>query len=144
MRANPENLAATVGLAEGYRQLQKPEAAAPLLDKALNDPKLDANTALSVAQTYAAVGNVTKLETALEKLAKLMPTSPESWYDLAVLKARIGKPAEALLALHQALDLSAKRLQRDPKARDLLASARKEESFGTLRGSPEFKKMVPP
>ena len=85
---------------------------------------------LSLAQAYAALGNVPKLEAALEKLTKVMPNSPEAWYDLAVLKAGIGKPAEALAALRQALDLSAKRLQRDPKARDLLASARKEERFG--------------
>jgi hypothetical protein len=49
-----------------------------------------------------------------------------------------------LAALRQALDLSAKRLQRDPKARDLLASARKEDRFGQLRQSPEFQKLVPP
>jgi hypothetical protein len=42
------------------------------------------------------------------------------------------------------LDLSAKRLQRDPKARDLVASARKEEHFAPLRQLPEFKKLVPP
>ena len=143
MRANPENLPAAIGLAEGYRQSQKPDAAVALLDKTLNDPKLDANAALSIAQAYAALGNATKLEAALEKLTKLMPANPEAWYDLAVLKAGVGKSAEALSALRQALDLSAKRLQRDPKARDLLASARKEERFGTMRQTPEFKKMVP-
>jgi thioredoxin-like negative regulator of GroEL len=144
VRANPENLPAAIGLAEGYRQSQKPDAAVALLDKTLNDPKLDANAALSIAQAYAALGNATKLEAALEKLTKLMPANPEAWYDLAVLKAGVGKSAEALSALRQALDLSAKRLQRDPKARDLLASARKEERFGTMRQTPEFKKMVPP
>jgi hypothetical protein len=72
-----------------------------------------------------------------------MPESPEAWYDLAVLKCGVGKQPEALAALRQALDLSAKRLQQDPKARDLLASARKEERFGSLRQNPEFKKLVP-
>jgi thioredoxin-like negative regulator of GroEL len=144
VRANPENLPAAIGLAEGYRQSQKPEAALALLDKVSNDPKLDANAALSLAQAYAALGNVTKLEAALEKLTKLMPSSPEAWYDLAVLKAGVGKSAEALTALRQALDLSAKRLQRNPKAQDLLASARKEERFSMLRQSPEFKKLVSP
>jgi hypothetical protein len=73
-----------------------------------------------------------------------MPESPEAWYDLAVLKCGVGKSPEALTSLRQALDLSAKRLKADPKARDLLASARKEERFSLLRQTPEFKKLVPP
>jgi thioredoxin-like negative regulator of GroEL len=142
---NPANSQATIALVEGYRQLQKPEAAMPLLDKLFNDPNLDGSTALSIAQGYAALGNAPKLEATLEKLtSKLMPNNPEGWYDLAVVKSGLGKSAEALAALRQALDLSAKRLQRDPKARDLLASARKEEHFAPLRQLPEFKKLVPP
>jgi tetratricopeptide (TPR) repeat protein len=142
--ANPANFQAALGLAEGYRQLQKPDAALRTLDQALNNPKVDANGVLSIAQAYAALGNAPKLEAALEKLTKVMPGNPEAWYDLAVLKSGIGKPAEALSALRQALDLSATRLQRDPKARDLLANARKEERFGPLRRLPEFQKLVSP
>jgi len=144
VRANPANAQAAVGLAEGYRHLQKPEAAMRALDQAFSDPKLDANAVLSIAQAYAALGNVAKLEASLERLTKVMPANPEASYDLAVLKAGLGKPAEALPALSQALDLSNKRLQQDPKARDLLANARKEERFGLLRQLPEFKKLVPP
>jgi tetratricopeptide (TPR) repeat protein len=143
-RANPANFPAALGLAEGYRQLQKPEAALRTLDQVMNNPKVDANSVLSVAQAYAALGNAAKLEAALEKVTKLMPANPEAWYDLAVLKCSVGKPAEALSALRQALDLSAKRRQSDPKARDLLVSARKEERFGPLRKSPEFQKLVGP
>jgi tetratricopeptide (TPR) repeat protein len=141
-RANPADFQAALALAEGYRQLQKPDAALRTLDQALSNPKVDANTVLGLAQSYAALGNVPKLEAALEKLTKTMPGNPEAWYDLAVLKSGIGKSAEALTALHQALDLSTQRLQRDPKARDLLANARKEERFAPLRQMPEFKKMV--
>jgi tetratricopeptide (TPR) repeat protein len=144
VRTNPANSQAIIGLVEGYRALQKPEAAMPLLDKLFNDPNLDPNTALSIAQAYAALGNAPKLEGTLEKLTKLMPANPEVWYDLAVVEAGLGKPTEALSFLRQALDLSAKRLQRDPKARDLVASARKEEHFAPLRQLPEFKKLVPP
>jgi len=144
VRTNPANSQAAIGLVEGYRQLQKPEAAMPLLDKLFNDPNLDANVALSIAQAYAALGNAPKLEATLDKLTKIMPTNPEVWYDLAVVEAGLGKPTEALSALRQAVDLNAKRLQRDPKARDLVASARKEEHFASLRQLPEFKKLVPP
>ncbi len=143
VRSNPANAQATVGLAEGYRHLQKPQAAMQALDQAFSDPKLDANAVLSIAQAYAALQSVPKLEAALDRLTKLMPTNPEAWYDLAVLKAGLGKAPEALSALKQALNLSAQRLKTDPKARDLLDNARKEERFGMLRQSPEFKKLVP-
>jgi Flp pilus assembly protein TadD len=114
------------------------------VDKLEAHTNLDGNAALGLAQGYAALGNVSKLEATLEKLTKLVPASPEAWYDLAVVKARIGKSEEGIAALRQALDLSAKRRQSDPKAADLLANARKEEGFASLRQSPEFKKLVPP
>ena len=121
-----------------YTGLQK------AVDRLEAQPQHDAGAMLSLAQAYAMLQNVPKLEASLEKLVKLMPTNPEAWYDLAVLKSGLGKPAEALSALRQALDLSNKRLQQDPKARDLLANARKEDRFGALRQSPEFKKLVSP
>jgi thioredoxin-like negative regulator of GroEL len=144
IRANPANFQAALALAEGYRQLKNPDAALRTLDQALNDPKIDANSVLGIAQAYATLGNASKLEVALEKVTKVMPENPEAWYDLAVLKSGVGKPTEALSALRKSLDLSAKRLQRDPKAHDLLANARKEERFAPLRQMPEFQKLVPP
>jgi tetratricopeptide (TPR) repeat protein len=114
------------------------------VDKLEGNPNLDANAILSLAQGYATLANVPKLETTLERLTKVMSTSPEAWYDLAVLKAGLGKSAEGLAALRQALDLSAQRLKSDPKAKDLVAVARKEERFGPLRQTPEFKKLVSP
>ena len=130
VRANPANAQAVVGLVEGYRHLQKPEAAMPLLDKLFDDPKLDANTALSIAQAYAALGNAPKLEASLEKLTKLVPANPEAWYDLAVVKSGLGKQTEALAALRQAVDLSAQRRQRNTNAEDSRGQSQKR---GTLR-----------
>jgi tetratricopeptide (TPR) repeat protein len=137
--------AALRGLIQGYNSFGHRPGLQKSVDKLeAADPKPDGNTLLSLAQAYATLGNATKLESSLERLTKAMPASPEAWYDLAVLKAGLGKPAEALPALRQALELSAKRLQQDPKARDLLANARNEERFGPLRQSPEFRKLVPP
>ena len=73
-----------------------------------------------------------------------MPANPEAWYDLAVVRAGSGKPAEGIAALRQCLDLNAQRLQRDPKASNLLANARKEGGFAPLRQMPEFQKLVSP
>jgi len=141
---NPANAQAAIGLAEAYRDLQRPEVALQTLDKVYNDPKLDPNGVLALASAYAALGIAPRVEAALERLTKVMPDNPEAWYDLSAVKAQIGKPKEALSALKRALELSAKRLQRDPKQRDLLAAARKEERFAALRQLPEFKALVPP
>ena len=141
-RANPANFQAALALAEGYRQLHKTDAAVQTLDRLLNDPKVDPGTVLSAAATYAGLGNVARLESALEKLTKVMPGSPEAWYDLAVVKAGIGKAPEGIAALRQALDLSSKRLQSNPGASNLLLTARKEDRFAALRQMPEFQKLV--
>ena len=85
-----------------------------------------------------------KLEVALEKLIKFTPQNPEASYDLARLKLILGKTAESLQILSRALDLSAKRLQSDPNASNLLENARNDPTFNTLRQLPEFKKLVPP
>jgi thioredoxin-like negative regulator of GroEL len=140
--ANPSNLDAAIGLAEGYRLVQKPDLAAQTLDQVLSQPQLDAKGALQVAQQYAALLNYPKLEATLEKLVKLAPDEPETWYDLAALKALLNKPSEVIPLLRQAFDLSAKRRQRDPKARDLVAEAQKDPRFTTLRQSPEFKQIA--
>ena len=58
------------------------------------------------------------------------------------LNALVVETAEGLAALRQSLDLSARRLQGDPKASNLLLTARNEGRFGPLRQSPEFQKLV--
>ena len=144
VRANPSDLQAALGLAEGYRQVGKAQAALQTVDRVFSNPKADANTVLAVASLYAELREVPKLEAALEKLTKVMPGSPEAWYDLAALKSNLAKTGEALAALRQALELSAQRLKTDPKARDLLAATRKDDRFISLRQMPEFQKLVAP
>ncbi|HYG33191.1 MAG TPA: hypothetical protein VEC99_00315, partial [Clostridia bacterium] len=143
-QTNPANLEAGTALAEGYRTLQKPESAAPVLDRVLNHPRLNASIALQVAQQYAALGTYPKLEVALEKLVKLAPESPESWFDLAAMKAILGKPSEALPHLAEALRLNATRLQQNPKARNLLADVQRDPRFNSLRKLPEFQQLINP
>ena len=142
VRAQPTNFAAAIGLAEGYRQLQQLDKATQTLDQVLNHPQIDANVVLQVAQCYAQMSNLPKLEAALDKLVKMSPDSPEAWYDSAAMKVTLGKTQEALTALGHALDLSQKRHKQDPKARDLMAEIQKDTRFASLRQNPEFKKLV--
>jgi len=139
--SNPADLEAGLALAEGYRNLSQPQLAKQTLDLVLSSPKTDAQTVLQAAQQLVALSDYAGLEKALEKLTRIAPQSPESWYDLAAIKSILGKPAEALPALRQALNLSAQRRLQDPKARDLRAELQHDPRFGSLRSLPEFKSL---
>jgi tetratricopeptide (TPR) repeat protein len=99
VRKNPANVQAAVQLASVYAQMQQTGRAAQLLDTALSNPAVPPNVVVHAAQIYNQLGDLPKLEATLEKLTKVSPESPEAWYDLAAMKANLGKNAEALPAL---------------------------------------------
>jgi tetratricopeptide (TPR) repeat protein len=144
MRANPTNFQNIFDLAALYLRLQQTNRIIEIFDQALSITNIPSGALGVIAQFYAQMGNLPKLESVLEKLAVITPNQPEPWYDLAALNAVLGKTSESLQDLRTCLDLSAKRLQRDPTARDLLATARKDQRFAPLRNLPEFQKLVPP
>jgi len=146
VRANPTNFQVSIGLAEGYVQLQQNDRAVQTLDQIVENPRVDSATVLQVAEAYNRMKNFDKLEATLAKLVKIAPDLPEAWYDLAALKSSLNKPEEAMPALRRALELSSERLKKnpkDPKIRDLAAEVQKDPQFASLRQSPEFKQLVP-
>ena len=143
-RTNPGNLQNLLSLASLYLQMQQTNRTIELFDRAMADPHLSSSVAGFIAQTYAKMGNLAKLEGVLQKIVTLVPDQPEPWYDLAALNAILGKPDQAFQNLRQALDLSTQRLKSNPTARDLLLEARKDQRFDPLRNLPEFQKLVPP
>lgn len=143
-RTSPTNFAVHVELARLYLQMQQ----TGLADQAL-EPLLAPTSAptapdlIRAAQLFGAMANWPKLEGTLERLVKVSPESPEAWYDLAAFKANLGKNTEALTDLAHALQMSAQRLQSDPKARNLLENARTDPRFAALHQNPEYQKLVP-
>jgi hypothetical protein len=97
---------------------------------------------LYVAKIQASMGNYPKLEVALEKLTQLDPASPEAWYDLAGLKAAVGKTNDTLVNLRHALEANAQRLAKDPKASNLLLTFRADNRFSSFRDSPEIRDLA--
>jgi tetratricopeptide (TPR) repeat protein len=140
---NPGNLQNLLSLAGIYMQIQQTNRAIELFDRALANPHITSTEAGFIAQTYAKIGNLAKLEAVLQKIVTLVPDQPEPWYDLAALEAVLGKSDPALQSLHKSLDLSAQRLKSNPTAHDLLNEARKDQHFDPLRNLPEFQKLVP-
>jgi tetratricopeptide (TPR) repeat protein len=141
---NPSNIQALFTLASAYFQMQQTNRAIQVLDRVLESQYADPNAVVEIAKLYAGMGNFPKLEGTLEKLVKVAPASPEAWYDLAALKAQVGKTQEALPDLRKAVELSAQRLAKDPKQRDLLAEAQKDAKFAALRQMPEFHQLQTP
>jgi len=114
-----------------------------MFDQALADPNIKPENVTAMAQISAMTGDLPKLEVVLERLIVLKPGEPEVRYDLAALKAVLGKKSEAIADLKRALDLSTQRLQNNPSARDLAAQAAKDPRFNSLRGDPEFQSLLP-
>jgi thioredoxin-like negative regulator of GroEL len=141
-KTNATAFEAAVGLAEALHFLKQDDRADQVLDQVVASPRADANAVLMVAQEYSGRLNYLKIETALAKLVTLVPESPEAWYDLAGVRAALGKTPEASSNLGKALDLYAKRPKKDPKARDLVAESQKEPRFAAVRQSPEYQKMI--
>jgi tetratricopeptide (TPR) repeat protein len=103
---------------------------------------VDANNVFTVANVYAQMNNVERLEPTLQKLVTLAPNEPEAWYNLAATRASLGKPTEAIEDLKKALDLNARRKTQNTNAHDLRAEAEKDPRFAKLHTDPEFKKVV--
>jgi tetratricopeptide (TPR) repeat protein len=142
VQTNPADFQAALNLASAYLQMQQTDRAEQVLDGLLNDPHADAGVAIAIAQAYAQIRDMKKLEVTLDKLVKLAPESPEAWYDLAALKATLGKAPEAFSALRRAAELSDARRAQDPKARDLVAEARNDPRFAGLKQNAGFEQAL--
>jgi tetratricopeptide (TPR) repeat protein len=143
-RTNPGNLQNLLSLANIYLQMQQTNRIIELFDRALANPHIASNEAGFIAQKYAEMGNLTKLEEVLQQIVTIVPDQPEPWYDLAALNVMMGRPDQGLQNLRKSLDLSAQRIKGNPTARDLLAEVRGDHRFDSLRNLPEFQKMVSP
>ena len=141
---HPTNFENILNLASIYFQLHQTDRIAQLFDQTSANPHVTPGVLGVIAQYYAQTENLPKLESTLERFVVVVPTEPEPWYDLAALKIVRGQTNESLRDLSTALDLSAKRLKQNPKARDLLAEVRKDHRFDPVRNLPEFQKLVPP
>jgi tetratricopeptide (TPR) repeat protein len=151
-RTNPGNFRNVLQLGDIFKQMQETNAAIQLFqqstavaaEKTLSNSSENTENLTALAQIYAEIGNLPKVESVLERVVELNPNRPETHYDLAALKTLFGKNAEAFQQLKIAIDASNARLKTNPAALNLLNSARNDPRFGSIRSTAEFQKIVPP
>ncbi len=141
-RTNPDDLKAAFELVSAYVQTQRTNEAYRVLDAWVARSNVDVGSLLSVANAYVSIGLYARAEPALQRLLKLVPDSPEVWYDLAGAQAAQQKHQEALQSLGVALQLGRRRLQIDPKSSNLAEVAVLDPRFQSLRDLPEFKRLL--
>ena len=144
---NPSNFQSAIDLAQAYLNLGQQSAAVDVLDHILKSPYVTRDAIIAVAQYHIQSRNSAKIEEALHRLVELQPNSPEAWYDLAALKASLGKPTEAVDTLRKALELSDARLKTASTSPDLRSEARKEadakdDRFRAVRQLAEFQALL--
>ncbi len=144
VRANPTNFQAALGLAVNYLQTQQFERGLALLDSIVANPRVEAGALITVADLYKQMNNLPKLEATMARMVQLLPANAEAWYDLAALRSSLGRPADSLTAISNAITISTARRATNSAAIDLLAEARKDGRFNPLRNLPEFQKLIAP
>ena len=128
-------------LAQKFMQLGKTDRVFQILDDVLANPKANVQVVMTVAKAYIDLEKPQKLQTALEALTRLMPDSPEAWYDLAASHASLDQSPAAIDCLKKSLQLNSQRLAKDPKASDIRATLASDARFAKLRDTPEFKAL---
>jgi tetratricopeptide (TPR) repeat protein len=143
-RKNPTDYTNLFAMASYYFSTGQTNAAIGLLDLTVTQPQVPVDVLRAIAQFYAHIGDLSRLEPLLKKIANAAPHQPESWYDLARIEALLGKNDDAIKYLTTAINLSDQRLKTNPLAANFRDTARSDSALAPLRNSPDFQKLVPP
>jgi len=141
-RTNPADVHNLIALGNTYLQMQQTNRALQLFDQAIASSNVSYADTMFIANAFAGVGNFPRIETAIKKMVSLDPSQPEPRYDLAALEAITGRNTEAMENLKTALETSAKRMATNHSAHDLVTAARTDPRLASLRGLPDFQKLV--
>ena len=127
-----------------YLQMHQTNQANELMSQVLSRPDVPPEALQAAAQYYAQTRDYSKVEAVLQRFAAAEPGESISWFNLASIKAVLGKNDEALKDLKTAIDLSDQQLKTNPQALNVRTAVRSEPSFTALRNLPEFQKLVAP
>ena len=127
--------AASLQAAAGLFQSGHTNEAVAVLDAMLTNN--DAAALLQLAEGFRELGRPDRMEAAIQRLTKVTPAHPETWLNLAMLQASLGKTAEAVSNLEHSFQLSDARLLQDPRASNVRADFQTNARYDQAR--PWFK-----
>ncbi len=119
LSTNPDDFQKQFDLVNEFGKMGQSEAAFKVLDGVVANPHAPPNVLIAVADLYDKNNMPQKVEPVLDRLVQIAPAEPEAWYNLAVVKAKVGKLNEVTTNLDKALALSAQRLKTSPQAPNL-------------------------
>lgn len=135
---NPNETVTAVNLADAYRSAGQKDKASDTYQKAISlgykelqtNPQ-DANAMSEIALSYANLGNNQQAETFIKRARAIDQNSVDYIYSEAEVYALLGKPADALKALQDAL------VKHYPAE-----SAEQDVELDSLRSKPEFETLI--
>lgn len=133
--ASATNLESAFNLASTLFNTGRSNEGVAVLDSLLAKPDADLRTLASLAQAYQQLQRVDRVEGTLERYARLVPDSPEAWYQLAAVQAVQGKSSSAAGSLRKAFQLSDSRLATNPASANLRTQLKSDQRFDFIRDS---------
>jgi len=133
--ASATNLESAFNVASSLFNTGRSNEGVAVLDSLLAKPEADLRTLASLAQAYQQLQRVDRVETTMERYARLVPDSPEAWYQLAAVQAVLGKSSSAAGNLRKAFQLSDSRLATNPAGANLRTQLKSDTRFDFIRQS---------
>ena len=106
-----------------------------LARRLLDNPELQPDAILAIAQFMAQHRRFQTVEIALKKYTAAKPRDPQGWMNLAALQLALNKRAEAWPSMQTAVDVGGEPVRE---------ALRKDARFNAVRNTIEFQKIVPP
>ena len=131
---NPRDFSIMGQLAQAYARAGQGDRLSPLLQSYLAQTNLTADDILQTAQVYMNVSQIDAAMSTLQLMMQRFPQDARPYFAFALVRTAQNNAAEALSMLEKAIQL----------APPLRAQAASDQRFGSLRGNPEFQKLVKP
>ena len=141
-KVTPDAIIAVAQYHAQAKNIAKLEELQPRFTEIIASPTVRPEVLRGIIQLYLQTQNLPRLEEALERLATIQGDSPEALYDLAALKAAVGKAPDSLAWLKKCLTLNDARLKTNSKATDLRPVVVKDDRFRAVSQSAEFKALL--
>ncbi len=135
LKANLTNLESAFNLASSLFNSGRSNEGVAVLDTLIEGTNADARTLVSVAQAFQQLQRIDRMEAALERYTRLLPESPEAWYQLAAVQAVQIKSSSAAGSLRKAFELSDLRRATNASLPNLRTQVVADPRFDPIRDS---------